>query len=728
MKIFRTIYWTTLFCGILLSAPLIAQLNNQGVFVNIASGTTVVANNGVINANGGTITVEGTLTTPADLTNTSGATLQGNGQYNVSGNWTNSATFNAGTSTVTFEGTQNSTVSSGGSSFYNVALNKTGGNNLLLGDNMAVSNSLEFQAANNYVVLGDYNLQVVDIIGYDASRHVRTTGAGFLARTVDGSPALFPVGNSAYNPAILTNAGTSDQYRVRVSDAVLSNGFSGSAYTANAVDRSWVVEEGTPGGSDLTMELQWNGSEELPGFDRTMSYVSHFDAGTWDNQTSSAAAGTGPFTQTRTGITSLSPFAVLGNTFIPTIDILGRIIWKGDGDTGVKDATVTASGDLNGMAVSDVVGDYSMTFAGNGDVSLVPSKTINLLNGVDIGDKLAIQQHLVGLNTINDPYAQIAMDINRDNSISTFDAVIISQALLNNPLAFNYFNISWRFVPKNFVLSLPPWGFPEQIDLIGVTGNQTDQDFYGVKIGDVVATFANPANFGAGMKPLVWRVQDHMLEAGQMLEVSFNADYLENLAACQFALQFDPQYLALESVEPLTALPMSTDNFGLFQVQQGKVRTIWSQPQGLELPAGSEVFRLRFKALESGVLLSTVLGLDETVLPGLAYNRNLEHAPVQMYYDASTATGTPANAVTMFDAWPNPFVQTTTVRFNLPEACKAQLRVFDASGRELLQMDKNYPAGNQQEPIRLEGMSGTLVCELTTPWGTQRLKLITAKQ
>ncbi|MCB9317028.1 MAG: hypothetical protein H6569_12890 [Lewinellaceae bacterium] len=255
-----------------------------------------------------------------------------------------------------------------------------------------------------------------------------------------------------------------------------------------------------------------------------------------------------------------------------------------------------------------------------------------------------------------------------------------------------------------------------------MVSNQTGQDFYGVKIGDVIATYANPANFGAGMAPLVLHVQDQNLEAGQDLEVSFSADYLQDVAAWQFGLQFNPQYLDLQAVEPLTALPLNADNFSL---SDDAIRAVWTFPGGAELEEGSTLFRLRFKALASGVRLSDVLSLEETILPGIAFNSAMDNAPVELRYNTvTTATGAPAGTVQLFEIGPNPFVQTTNVRFSLPEACQAQLRVLDASGRELWQLEKNYSSGYQQETIRLEGVTGALVCEMTTPWGVQSVQLV----
>ena len=61
----------------------------------------------------------------------------------------------------------------------------------------------------------------------------------------------------------------------------------------------------------------------------------------------------------------------------------------------------------------------------------------------------------------------------------------------------------------NFLNPNVPWGFPKQIDLTDVSGSVSGQDSKGIKLGDVVSTWANPANFGNG-EPLVFDVQDRL--------------------------------------------------------------------------------------------------------------------------------------------------------------------------------------------------------------------------
>ncbi|MCB9332193.1 MAG: hypothetical protein H6574_14005 [Lewinellaceae bacterium] len=701
-----------------------AQLQSQGSYIRISGGSYVVAFDGVVNTNSATLSVDGTLSTPTDLTNTTGATLQGDGQYHIGGNWTNTANFNAGASTVTFEGAQHSTVTSGGSAFYLLVLNKSGGNNLLLADDLEVTNQLDFQAADNYAVLGNNNLEVADLNGYDATRHVRTDGTGSLVRHVGATPVEFPVGNSAYNPATLTNAGTPDVYLVRVADAVLSGGTTGSPITADAVGRGWFVEENTAGGSDLSLTLQWNSAEEQATFDRTQAYVSHYLAGSWDNQPAAAAAGSDPYSLIRSGISSVGPFAVFDGDFAALIGISGIILWEHDGASGVKDATVVLTGDDTDSALTPLAGTYTLTAANGSNFTVTPSKNINKLNGVTVADATAIQQHLTGYAPISSPYKQVAADVNNSNSISTLDALIIKQALLGNPTALNLFANSWRFVPAAYTLPLPPWGFPEKIDLTGVGGSVSGQDFRGIKIGDVIDSYADPSNLIAP-SPLVLRAEDVALEAGQELPVTFRADQFADLVAWQFSLGFDRDYLALEAVEPLGELPLTEDNFARPDQADGELRSVWSQAEGIALGEASQVFQLKFKVLEGGVKLRDVLWLDEETLPAYAYTSALKESGIALQFTATSSAAdlTPAEDLRLLQNQPNPFGDETTIGFVLPAGggCQAQLRIYDVRGMELWRTDKYYPPGYHAERIWLGNLpdSRILYCELTTPYGKQ---------
>lgn len=401
----------------------------------------------------------------------------------------------------------------------------------------------------------------------------------------------------------------------------------------------------------------------------------------------------------------------------------GRVIWKQDNTSGVKDVTVTLSGDQTASVVTPLNGTYSITVPPGGNFMLTPSKNLNKLNGVNASDATRIQQHLSG-GPITNPYQLVAADVNSNNTISALDANIIQLALLGNPSALAQMVNSWRFVPTTHTMANPPWGFPEKYTFTGISGDQTNKDFYGIKVGDVVATFANPANAG---QPLVLSARDQFLTAGETLTVALEAGAVSDLAALQFALRFDPEQLQLTGIRPETALPLTDDNFGLHETAEGLVRFVWAGNNGIALRETAPMFHLTFKVLESGGLLSAALDLDHAVLPGHAYTQQLAESDVSLRYSAVTGTQNPALAqarVRLLQNRPNPFTAQTSIGFVLPEACEAQLRILDAGGRLLAVRNKQYPAGRHDENFDLPGLSGVLYYELTTPFGVLTKKMV----
>ena len=422
------------------------------------------------------------------------------------------------------------------------------------------------------------------------------------------------------------------------------------------------------------------------------------------------------------GLTSTCSFAV---SVAPCIN--GKVIWEINRSSGVKDVTITVTGDQSTTALTPLNGEYSIALSGGSNFTITPSKALNKLNGVNALDVTRIQQHL-GASPITNLYQLIAADVNSNNTISALDANIIQLGLLGNPSALAQMVKSWRFVPVSHTLSNPPWGFPEQIVLTGSNGNQSNLNFYGMKVGDVASTYANPANAGQG-SPFVLRTLDQRLEAGKAIAVEFRADPLSDLVALQFALRFDPQALQLVKTESLGGLPLTADNFGAYDAENGSLRLVWATDKGLALKQTTDVIRLTFKVMETGGRLSDLLQLDDETLAGHIYNSLSMESDVLLRFDASTAVGNPqAEAqVQLFQNRPNPFVSNTSIGFVLPEACEARLRILDAAGRVVAERNKQYPAGRHEETFGLSATPGILYYELTTPSGVLTKKMVKAE-
>lgn len=162
---------------------------------------------------GGTIVIEpnAVLVVESDITNTSG-TIQNSGEIQVNGNFTNSdmVTSSAG-SIIDFTGNTDSNFDAGGSSFAVVRNSKTAGNVVLTND-VAVEEAVDFVGASKIVLGGnDVNLANGSTTnGSDATGWFVTDGAGIVSKQVDASETTtFDVGDAtSYTPVDVLHSGT----------------------------------------------------------------------------------------------------------------------------------------------------------------------------------------------------------------------------------------------------------------------------------------------------------------------------------------------------------------------------------------------------------------------------------------------------------------------------------------------------------------------------------------
>jgi sarcosine oxidase delta subunit len=418
------------------------------------------------------------------------------------------------------------------------------------------------------------------------------------------------------------------------------------------------------------------------------------------------------------------------------IGISGKIFWEGTRlttMTGVNGVTVNLSGDDTGSNVTGLPGTYllSPTMGTNFMITPVKNRPMpHAINGLTAADASRIQKHLLGF-LITDVYKLIAADANKSNSITVDDAYLIQNALLGNPMAQSWFaNNTWRFVPKAYVFPNlgNPWGFPEKININTMTDPLGNNDFIGMKVGDVNSS-ANPVNAPNEQGPeLVWKIQDQVLEPGKMVTVTFNAHNFANLSAMQFGLQFDPDKIQFQQIETLAGNPFQVENFGLFNVENGEIRLFLSLPQSATLANGTTCFRIQFQSLQSNIKLSEVLSLNSALIPAEAYTNDFTPVNIQLAFESLSTKAFEPNGqrFRLEQNLPNPFSKSTVIGFYLPEACLAQLRVFDIDGRLVKEEKGWFEMGHHQYTFQSEDFSGDgmLYYELITPFGTQSRKML----
>jgi plastocyanin len=286
------------------------------------SGTyTVVVSNGTCSATSAGVLVNVYPTDPTKLTWTGSTSAN----WSDPGNWDNPcAVPTAGDSVIIPSGIA-APQSIPAVSLSQLVLNNAAG--ITLTNAMQISGSLVLSGG--VITLGDNHLSLASsatISGGAAASFIVTNGLGELRQAGIGSGArsgavLFPVGATAagYSPLVITNAGTADEFRLRVRNELLAEGTGGTAISAYGVQRTWLLTESTPGGSDATVTLQWDASAEMTSFDRTSSYIARHTGSAWEaKQGTGPATGSNPYQRSVSGVSAFGPFAIGdGNSTLP---------------------------------------------------------------------------------------------------------------------------------------------------------------------------------------------------------------------------------------------------------------------------------------------------------------------------------------------------------------------------------------------------------------------------
>jgi hypothetical protein len=392
---------------------------------------------------------------------------------------------------------------------------------------------------------------------------------------------------------------------------------------------------------------------------------------------------------------------------------------------GVGLADVNLTGASTGSTSTPASGAYSFTVLTTGGLTITPTKNINRMNGVDAADVLRIKQHQSGANPITDGYVKIAADVNKSNSITSVDVALINSAILGLPTL--PFNTSWRFVPISHIINhVTPWTFPEAINFSGLSSDLSNQNFYGLKLGDVTES-SNPSTLSASI-PMTFNVQDKELVAGEMVEIDFNLLQIPDLAAFQFALQIDPNHLEYIAVSTSSAFPITTGDFGTVNIADGELRVLWSLAQGLEVSEQTPIFHLKLKALSTGQKLSELISINDLVMGAKSFSTNLEEKGVLLNFQSVSGTVNPFNnnGVQLYQNTPNPFSENTNISFNLPISSEARLSIYDGMGRLIFEQNGQFASGfhNLLVDFKNQTASGILYYNLITPQGNITKKMI----
>ena len=385
----------------------------------------------------------------------------------------------------------------------------------------------------------------------------------------------------------------------------------------------------------------------------------------------------------------------------------------------------------NDLAMTDLDGIYASVQPINDMYTITPEKLDGVADEITTFDLVLMAQHALQINLLTTPYQLIAADVDADGDIDVFDMVELRQLILFSINNFSN-NTSWRFVDAAYTFQNPlaPWSenYPQSITVMNV-GNNTQEDFVAVKIGDLDGSAKRPFTNGNSAEErvtstLTMVIEDVEMTAGNDYKVDFRASDFNDVTGYQFTLNFDQNAADFVSVEA-GALNVDESNFGFTMVNEGIITTSFTDNGKATSVENDEVlFSINFSAKANATLTDVITLTNEYTL-AQAYNSESEVSDVQLAFIGGIPTTTGAQ-FELFQNKPNPFSEFTTVGFNLPAASTATLRIYDVSGKTIKVITANYARGYNEVNVNRSdlGAAGVLYYQLDTDADSAVKKMI----
>ncbi len=375
-------------------------------------------------------------------------------------------------------------------------------------------------------------------------------------------------------------------------------------------------------------------------------------------------------------------------------------------------ARVTLQGIEEDVVISDDEGAYTFgQMPVGGDYVVIPSKNDDHLNGVSTLDLVLMQRHILNIAEFDAPAKYIAADINNDAKITSSDLVELRKLILGVTNEFEK-NESWKFIDANFNFANDAnplvEGFEEKYAITALNADM-DIDFNSVKVGDINGDAKANVNAGIStenrsLDQLNLTTANVAFDKEDEVSVVISTSEVATIFGTQFTIEFDASSLTFNSINGLD-IDADQSNIGLTRINEGVITFSWAGTNAVDV---NELLEINFTAKERGDVKS-VITVSSLITEAEAYNNNLE------VMDLTFRTQETETGLALYQNTPNPFNNTTTIAFNMPNKAMATLTILDVTGKTIYNMTSEFDAGiNSITVDKVEhNLSGVLYYQLT---------------
>jgi len=337
----------------------------------------------------------------------------------------------------------------------------------------------------------------------------------------------------------------------------------------------------------------------------------------------------------------------------------------------------------------------------------------------------------------------IAADFNGNDTLTTYDLYLMS-ACLGDIISSPYLGWRpWRFVSKTiYNANNPPPSttvvpsMPHSITTTSLKSNLTNQDFYGIKRGDVVEQDCTECgednNFTSSEDRVILPrhdifFEDCSLKSGQEHTLPIRFSAIQGMTILSLELLFDTESIEILGVEKVNATELDYLNYGVKKQETADaLRLIWftMELEGLALEKQDAVFRVHIRAKKDITSLSNQIWQNaggkynqaicsNSTNHRVRLNLNLLNTAVESLFSARLVSANPS------------FSTTAQFALYMPVASVVTATVYNLNGQQVARTEWTSDEGwNTHHLPGLPETPGMYMVHILSNFGSETIRLI----
>ncbi|MBK9581520.1 MAG: hypothetical protein IPO48_06340 [Saprospiraceae bacterium] len=372
--------------------------------------------------------------------------------------------------------------------------------------------------------------------------------------------------------------------------------------------------------------------------------------------------------------------------------------------------------------MTNTAGSYQFGDMHQDEYMIKPQKNDDHLNGVSTLDLVLIQRHILGLQPFLDPYLFYAADINKDGRITASDLVELRKLILGIYSDFPK-NTSWRFFEAKMIPNANsfPNGINEFIMIDDASINMSNNDFIGVKIGDVNQSAVTNLNDGQNesrSKDNWLYINNNNIMEGQSFNIPAIAS--QSIVTNGFQMSFKISEKDVRFVKLISdVIDLKSEHYH-FDNSTGVLNISWNQNDDIHISNGQVLFNIVLES-HSKSSVDQILSLDTRSISTEYYTTDLSSVKFGLEFKKISE-----NDLAVAQNQPNPFVHSTVIPFVLLNEGNVKIKIYDSVGKVVFEKENRYNSGAHQFEVTesIVGNATVLYFEVTFAGKSTTKKMI----